>query len=245
MENNGRYHIPALLSRDFFAEGFTVVPNIFIKYSHRLGLKTTDIMIMFAFFYFQQQGRYELAMADFVQFLHLPEGEIQISIDKMRDLGVLTDNEHVLDTKGLFEKLADFWAEEKVQDEQNKQHHASLAFQLKQSSTPLTKTINLFEREFGRALTPIEIDKINNWHYDQGYTDTLIKEALKRAVLRGILNMNYIDKILASWAKMNIRTTREIMEYEEKFHDKKKQVKQPKTGIIERHDEKFKDIYLT
>lgn len=52
MDRSGRFHIPALFSRDFFAEGFTVVPNIFIKYSHRLGLKITDIMVMLAFFLF-------------------------------------------------------------------------------------------------------------------------------------------------------------------------------------------------
>jgi DNA replication protein len=245
MDRSGRFHIPALFSRDFFAEGFTVVPNIFIKYSHRLGLKITDIMVMLAFFYFQQQGRYELEMADFIQLLHLSEVEIQGSIDKMRDLGVLTDADNSIETIGLFEKVADLWAEEKVQAEQNKQQHAALAGQFKQRPSPLMKVINLFEREFGRALTPIEIDKINNWYYDNGYADNLINEALKRAVLRGILNMNYIDKILASWAKMNIRTTREIIEYEEKFLNKKKQVRRVNRETVKSQDEKFKDIYLT
>ncbi|MGI6405113.1 MAG: DnaD domain-containing protein [Syntrophaceticus sp.] len=184
-------------------------------------------------------------MADFIQLLHLSEVEIQGSIDKMRDLGVLTDADNSIETIGLFEKVADLWAEEKVQAEQNKQQHAALAGQFKQRPSPLMKVINLFEREFGRALTPIEIDKINNWYYDNGYADNLINEALKRAVLRGILNMNYIDKILASWAKMNIRTTREIIEYEEKFLNKKKQVRRVNRETVKSQDEKFKDIYLT
>jgi DNA replication protein len=152
---------------------------------------------------------------------------------------------HVPKPKPGIEKVADLWAEEKVQAEQNKQQHAALAGQFKQRPSPLMKVINLFEREFGRALTPIEIDKINNWYYDNGYADNLINEALKRAVLRGILNMNYIDKILASWAKMNIRTTREIIEYEEKFLNKKKQVRRVNRETVKSQDEKFKDIYLT
>jgi DNA replication protein DnaD len=57
--------------------------------------------------------------------------------------------------------------------------------------------------------------------------------------------MNYIDKILASWAKMNIRTTREIIEYEEKFLNKKKQVRRVNRETVKSQDEKFKDIYLT
>ncbi len=249
MESSCRFHIPALFSRDFFAEGFTVVPNIFIKYSDRLGLEGTDIIVLLAFFFFQQTGQYELEIADFAQLLHLPERQIQVSIEKMRDLGLLTDTEESLETIGLFEKVADLWAEEQMQVVQQKQQEASLTVQLKagkkQLPTSLIKVINLFEREFGRALTPIEIDQIKKWYYDHGYADTLIKEALKRAVLRGILNLNYIDRILASWAKMNIRTTREIIQYEERFQEKKRQKKQPDSKIDRDRDEKFKDIYLT
>lgn len=253
MENGDRFHIPALFSRDFFAEGFTVVPNILIKYSNRLGLGGMDIIILLAIFYFQQTGRYELEIDDFVQLLGTSECQIQESIEKMRELGLLTDTDHSLETIGLFEKLADLWAEEKVQAVQQKQQDAAITVQLKSGrgqnlSSPLLNIINLFEREFGRALTPIEIDQINSWYNEHGYTDALIKEALKRAVLRGILNMNYMDRILASWAKMNIRTTREVIQYEEKFQLKKKQREKSQSGKVkgvEGRDEKFKDIYLT
>jgi len=251
MVNGGRFHIPALFSRDFFAEGFTVMPNILIKYSDRLGLEGTDLLILLAIFYFQQTGRYELEIADFSQLLHIQERQIQVSIEKMRDLGLLTDIDQSLETTGLFEKVADLWAEERMRAVQQKQQEAAITVQLKagkeQLLSPLINIINLFEREFGRALTPIEIDQIKNWYCEHGYAETLIKEALKRAVLRGILNLNYMDKILASWAKMNIRTTREVIQYEERFQDKKKRKEQsdPDQKIAKEQDEKFKDIYLT
>lgn len=244
MENGGRFHIPALFSRDFFAEGFTVVPNILIKYSDRLGLEGLDIIILLAVFYFQQTGRYELEIDDFVRLLHLQERQIQVSIEKMRDLGLLTDVDHSLETIGLFEKVADLWADERMRTVQQKRHEAATV-QLKageQMPSPLINVINLFEREFGRALTPMEIDQIKNWYYDHGYTYTLIKEALKRAVLRGILNMNYINRILGSWAKMNLRSSREIIQYEEKF---KKQKEETDLDRENDQNEKFKDIYLT
>ncbi|MEG3068198.1 MAG: DnaD domain protein [Syntrophaceticus schinkii] len=251
MVNGGRFHIPALFSRDFFAEGFTVMPNILIKYSDRLGLEGTDLLILLAIFYFQQTGQYELEIADFSQLLHIQERQIQVSIEKMRDLGLLTDIDQSLETTGLFEKVADLWAEERMRAVQQKQQEAAITVQLKagkeQLLSPLINIINLFEREFGRALTPIEIDQIKNWYCEHGYAETLIKEALKRAVLRGILNLNYMDKILASWAKMNIRTTREVIQYEERFQDKKKRKEQsdPDQKIAKEQDEKFKDIYLT
>jgi len=251
MENSDRFHIPALFSRDFFAKGFTVVPNMLIEHSGRLGLEGVDLLVLLAVLYFQQTGRYELEIADFTKLLSAPERQVEESIEKMCAMGLLTEENKSLETTGMFEKIADIWAEEKVRAEQQK--HTAIAVHLKTGggkhlTPPLIKVINLFEREFGRALTPIEIDQINNWYYDQGYTDTLIKEALKRAVLRGILNMNYMDRILESWAKMNIRTTREVIQYEEKFQDKKKHKEKSHSadiGGVQEQDEKFKDIYLT
>ncbi|MGB3913834.1 MAG: DnaD domain protein [Thermacetogeniaceae bacterium] len=239
-----RLHIPALFSRDFFAEGFTVIPNLLIRYSGRLGLDGIDLLVMMSFCYFQQRGQYELEISDFARLTNVSEELIQRSIEKLHDLGLLTDKDHSLDPTGLFEKLADLWAEEKM-------HHAFK--QSQEMTTPQIKAVNelrlspilqiihLFEREFGRALTAIEVDQIKCWYYQDGYSDTLIKEALKRAVLRGILNLNYMDRILSSWAKNNLKTTDEIIKYEEKFLDKKRHHK----GAAVSQNEKYKDIYLT
>ena len=239
-----RLLIPALFSRDFFAEGFTVIPNLLIRYSGRLGLDGIDLLVMMSFCYFQQRGQYELEISDFARLTNVSEELIQRSIEKLHDLGLLTDKDHSLDPTGLFEKLADLWAEEKM-------HHAFK--QSQEMTTPQIKAVNelrlspilqiihLFEREFGRALTAIEVDQIKCWYYQDGYSDTLIKEALKRAVLRGILNLNYMDRILSSWAKNNLKTTDEIIKYEEKFLDKKRHHK----GAAVSQNEKYKDIYLT
>jgi len=238
-----RLHIPALFSRDFFAEGFTVIPNLLIKYSGRLGLDGTDLLVMMSFCYFQQRGQYELEISDFARLINVSEDLIHRSIEKLRDLGLLTDKEDSLDPTGLFEKLADLWAEEKVHHA-FKQSQEMTTPQIKAANelrlSPIVQIIHLFEREFGRALTTIEVDQIKCWYYQDGYSDTLIKEALKRAVLRGILNLNYMDRILSSWAKMNIKTTNEIIKYEEKFLDRKKHHKEAGS-----QDEKYKDIYLT
>ena len=88
-----RLHIPALFSRDFFAEGFTVIPNLLIKYSGRLGLDGTDLLVMMSFCYFQQRGQYELEISDFARLINVSEDLIHRSIEKLRDLGLLTDKE--------------------------------------------------------------------------------------------------------------------------------------------------------
>ena len=42
--------------------------------------------------------------------------------------------------------------------------------------SPIVQIIHLFEREFNRALTTIEVDQIKCWYYQDGYSDTLIKK---------------------------------------------------------------------
>lgn len=69
--------------------------------------------------------------------------------------------------------------------------------------------VGLFEGEFGRTLTQIELMTIANWKKEDGYQDELIQLALQQAVLNQALSLKYIDRILLSWQKKNIRTVEE------------------------------------
>ncbi len=61
----------------------------------------------------------------------------------------------------------------------------------------------MFENEFGRTLSPIEYETINSW-LDKKIDEDLIKKALKEAVLNGVTNLRYIDKIIYEWNKKKI-----------------------------------------
>lgn len=66
--------------------------------------------------------------------------------------------------------------------------------------------LNVFQKEFGRLLTPIEMQTISEWLDKDHYTKEMIIEALREAVLNQKYNLRYIDRILLSWEKKNIRT---------------------------------------
>ena len=53
----------------------------------------------------------------------------------------------------------------------------------------------LIEKEFGRTLSSIEYEIIKAW-LENNFSEELIKEAVKEAVLNGVSNLKYIDKIL-------------------------------------------------
>lgn len=61
-----------------------------------------------------------------------------------------------------------------------------------------------FENEFGRTLSPIEYEIINNW-INNNINEEMIIKALKEAVLNGVSNLKYIDKILCEWTKKEIK----------------------------------------
>ncbi|MYL19390.1 DnaD domain protein [Halobacillus litoralis] len=75
----------------------------------------------------------------------------------------------------------------------------------------------LFEQEFGRPLSPFEIETINIWLDEEEQSPALIKAALREAVLMSKLNFKYIDRILREWKKKGIRTVEQAREQGRQF----------------------------
>jgi DNA replication protein len=254
MAGSSNFHIPALFCSDFFSAGFTLVPNLILKYSSRLNLCSNDILVLLACFYFQQQGEDDLRLKDFARLINVPEKSIKASIESMaaRDLFIISGNTY--DLSGLFEKITDLWAEEKVQAMQKARQEAAPTSQPaaapgKVQLPHLHNLVQIFEQEFGRALSQIECATIISWHEDKGCSEAVILEALKRAVLRGVLNLTYIERILEQWSKRNLRTTQEVISYEEQFLSSRTTSKNRKqsdreTRIKDKED-KYKDLYMS
>ena len=67
---------------------------------------------------------------------------------------------------------------------------------------------DLIENEFGRKLTNLEHEMIDDWI--DGNSKELIEEAVKEASINGVSNLRYIDKILFDWNKAGIKNPSEI-----------------------------------
>jgi len=83
-----------------------------------------------------------------------------------------------------------------------------------------TNLYNIFEEEFGRTLSPIEYDIINNW-LESGISEELIKAALKETVFNGVNNLRYVDKILYEWNKKGIKSPDEVSKRSKKDEEEK------------------------
>lgn len=78
---------------------------------------------------------------------------------------------------------------------------------------------DIFEKEFGRTLSPMDYEIISDWQKD--FDDKLILLALKEAVFNNVTNLRYIDKIIRDWNKKGIKTEEDVINDRKKFESKK------------------------
>ena len=68
---------------------------------------------------------------------------------------------------------------------------------------------DIFQKELVRSLSPTEYEYINNW-LEKGLSENLIIGALKEAVLSGVKNFRYIDRVLFDWQKKGYQSMNDV-----------------------------------
>jgi DNA replication protein len=78
--------------------------------------------------------------------------------------------------------------------------------------TPATRkeVFAQIEAEFGRPLSPMEIEMINQWIDKDKYNPKMINLALREAVLNQVYSLKYIDRILINWEKTHIKSPSDV-----------------------------------
>ncbi|HFD1903622.1 TPA: DnaD domain protein [Streptococcus pyogenes] len=76
--------------------------------------------------------------------------------------------------------------------------------------TTTNSIFDFIQNEFGRLLSPMEIETINDWLHNLNYQEEIVKEAIKRTKLQGKTNLNYASGILRNWRDDNITTIEQI-----------------------------------
>ena len=91
------------------------------------------------------------------------------------------------------------------------------------SSTNNEDLFTIFEKEFGRTISPTEYEKINSW-LNEDIDKTLIVEALKEAVYNSTTSLRYIETILYSWKKKGIKTKEDVNKERIRYKKNKNEV---------------------
>lgn len=89
---------------------------------------------------------------------------------------------------------------------------------------------DIIQEEFGKPISPIESEILDAW-IESGVSEELILEAVKEAVLNGVANFRYIDKILYEWGKKGIKTKLDVENNRKNF--KENQSKKEKLDLFD------------
>jgi len=241
---------------EIFMDGTVNVPSLLLKSYKKMGLNETELVLLLHLWSYQQLGPQQyptpqelsaLMTVDNTRIQSLLAGLMEkkiISIERLYDPAQKKWIDR-FSFSGLFDKLMEHWALLKAQEMENaSSQEGRLPAEVAQ------ELFRAFEEEFGRLLSPFESHQILEWCYEDKHLPELVLEALRKASLRGIKNMKYIDSILKDWQKNNVRTVKEVEEYEKQFQTRqqlrKKETKAPAVKEeIKRKIEKYKDVYMS
>lgn len=162
-----------------------------------LDMTEAEVVILMLVLHLEKIGEEAINPVSLSRYMSLPLKEIDQLVMKLVNRKILSIEQSTLSALPLIKKLLTSQQEQSLQVTQQQKQKSLVA---------------MFEHEFGRALTPIELETIREWK-QVGYSDEMIYEALKEATLSHVHNMRYINKILIDWAKHGIkRSGREKIE---------------------------------
>lgn len=146
--------------------------------------------------------------------LSIPLGELMETLEHLKELDLVkielkkvnNVRVEVINMDGFYSKLLNL-----LMDDEVKQDNSQI--------------FDIFEKEFGRTLSPMEYEIINAWK-DSNILEETILLALKEAVYNGVNNLRYIDKILSEWSKKGIKTKADLDQNKRNFNTVKREYPQ-------------------
>lgn len=194
---------------EFLQEGSTNLSNLIIKYYKKIGLNEIELALYLQLVMYRDKGDLFPDMEEIASNMELSLKEIYENIQ-----GLLT------------KKAIKMESVRDAQGKQAEQYNLFLIFELINNylisikekekvdadEQEIVRLYQSFEKEFGRMLSPIERETIGYWIEDDKYSLPLIHLALREAVLNQAYNLKYIDRVLLSWERKNLKSENQVLE---------------------------------
>ena len=191
-----------------------VIPSYLLKTYKKLNISEKELVFLSYLITFNDKVLFDINKFSISTALSVPEiMELIDSLISKNIITMVTDKKETgmireyLDISSLYDKI--------------------IVMILNESETESKETSTIYdviEKEFGRCLSPIEYETIKGW-LDSNISEDLIKEALKEAILNGVNNLKYIDRILYEWNKKGYKKPSDVV--------KKRQVKEEKIDLFD------------
>lgn len=189
-------------------ENHYTVPKYVLAYAKDLGLDMSSLILLI--YFINKPNKMVFDYKRIIKDLNFTEKELFDALTTLKDKNILLI---------LMEKNDSGVLEEKVDVSLFYEIIFSKILSKEKEDKDDKDLYDHFEKEFGRTLSPMEYEIINNW-LEQKMDKSLILAALKEAVFNGVSNLRYIDKILYEWNKKGIKKTDDIKKRQIDENDK-------------------------
>ena len=183
------------------------IPNILIKNYRKLNITDSELIVLV----YLINTDISFNPKQIAKDLNFDLSEVMNVITSLTEKGILKIDiinkkvrEEVINLEELYKKLGFIVVNDEIKENSN-------------------NIFDIFEKEFGRTLSPIDYEIITDWQ--KNYNDEIILLALKEAVFNGVNNLRYIDKILIDWNKKGIKNEQDIINDRKSFQSKKQNKK--------------------
>lgn len=207
--------------------GMAVIPYVLLRHYRKLKLSDQEVLLLIHLISFKQVEHKDFpTLEELQEVMGVSAQAIAQSLQKLLKAGMISIDEELDELRniqyerynlsGLFEKLGMLLADQR----KNRSTPASRPHSDTGPEQEAGKNLFVvFEKEFGRPLSPMELEAISGWIDQDRYPEELIRMALKEAVFAGKVHFRYIDRILLEWSRNRVKTVSDAKAYTQKFRN--------------------------
>lgn len=166
--------------------------SFLLNYYHLLNISETELVIILEI---EQMFKQNVIITnkELEKRMNIDNRKIDLCLKNLVKNEYLTFNNNystsnLIDTSNVYLKIID------------KLYESEIIEKKEYGQQKTQNIIKTFENEFGRRLSPLEIDIVRDWH--ETYSHELIMYSLTEAVTHNVLNLKYIEKILIDQARI-------------------------------------------
>lgn len=213
---------------EFLEEGNLSIPNYLLNNYVKLGLNEKEFLLILHVHSCVESGKVFPTPMEIADKMTIDPSECMEILRHLLQKGYLAISDEMDEHSIKYERysLQPLW-EKMIHFMLEKNKQASIQTHKDQE----TNLYTVFEQEFGRPLSPFECESLGMWLDQDHHDPTIIKAALREAVISGKLNFRYIDRILFEWKKNGIKTLNQANEYGKKFRKNQAPQKQQQAPV--------------
>ena len=194
MEIGGKYKnevvFKTLKEKDF------IIKNFLIKVALELKLSLNETILLV---YFMNQEEPTLNIENITSNVYLNEEEIMQAYSRLIGINLVTVKV-IKKENGMRKEIISL---------DNIIRYVTTDITKKHATVEKENLFDVFEREFGRTLSTMEFEIINEW-MDSGFSKELILEALKESIYDGYRSLKSISTKLEYWKEKGYKNRHDI-----------------------------------